>query len=418
MPFTSQPNPPAGLIRAYQPIRYELTHTPASNLQPPALRASLVVNTVLTGSDVDLQATATSSTTYAFSADLKALMQGLYDFTEILPPLGGGNVSAAVPAPSASNTNFLKQFGVQVLFRLWDSSGTNNTLQATLIADLSNTIYPIPAQFVAESSGNMAAFCRPTAGDPPMRFLTNKPARRVVALWESEYLYYFAANGGTHVKISVTDNLGVTTTGYIIISPTSNTPRIRRIHAGAENINSTLAPNWVGGTQLFIDETTLKYTVQGVEDTGGGTYAPTTEEIEFYVDHCDYCKRYRLHFVNEYGMFDSISISDGARGYEVQAGSFERTLPAARTLSSFGVQSLNPSAQKTLRFSYQALQSEEFWLQELMRTPLAYLEERGVTRPYAVRVNPDSFTVSDPAGALIVHDFELQFAQIDRSQNI
>jgi hypothetical protein len=237
-------------------------------------------------------------------------------------------------------------------------------------------------QFASYSSGT----CVLGASGSP--FLTNSPDNVNVSIDEKGWLYAIqpVANTVDGVEIKTYNSVGGVVQTVILDNPYvavgASGECFIRMPAAPGSLN--LIPNGqlIAGAQPVVDSTVVYYTIR--------TFASgvQTSEIKTYtlIDNCSIHEKYRLHFLNRLGGFDSYSFIKGSSITDtINKKVYKKPKGNLIGGSSFGYSvsdRLTTQYQTEVKTAYQInsdwINDEESeWLRELMSSPIIFWEKDG-----------------------------------------
>lgn len=224
-------------------------------------------------------------------------------------------------------------------------------------------------------------------------YLTDKPDKTTVCPDDNEFLYFFDSYGGSAFLgfIQTYDyNDQLKQTGVVIIN-TVPSNSIHRFGVGPTNINSVPAGQWLTGSPfevITIDDETKYYDVEihYFSLVGSGAFL---KNRRYYLDR-GHCKAYRIHFLNKHGFVDSFTVQKSKKElFKTNSKEYEKALPVfVESEYKNTHQQSKIYARGTYRvtaFTQDLKDSEKVWLQQLMISPLVYLEVDGNYLPVTVK---------------------------------
>lgn len=205
----------------------------------------------------------------------------------------------------------------------------------------------------------------------PRKVFTNKPVKSLVCLNDSECVCFYSQGMAAMTVTSYDINLAPLESGVVEGQATPNV--IQCFGVGPENIN---ASPWQNGA-VTIDANVHYYDILFFDATG------LVNRRRYYVDPCC-CTAYRIHFLNCYGKWDSVSVRKNQEDFaKITGKTFEKGLPisgnnirAQDYQRSRGINTLRKIAQRGFVAHLQSLSDEELdWLLELAMSPNIFLEK-------------------------------------------
>lgn len=231
------------------------------------------------------------------------------------------------------------------------------------------------------------------------RFLTNKPIFSNIGVGEKEFLWYFNARniaflGAIYIRIFNKAN-GVIGADFFNINATAD--KILCMNVGPESIMSIAQ----GASLSDIDY----YEVRLVDADGYNI----TEVRKYYVQHN--CNGYRLHFLNQFGFYDSVSLqTDFKENNIVKSDYFEKNRDKSHVYSRSQTR-LSVYSQKTYDAQITNLSDAQVsWLQELLLSPSVFWEKDGVLLP--VNIEDGSNVLKQTAE---INELKLSFSLSNRT---
>ena len=207
----------------------------------------------------------------------------------------------------------------------------------------------------------------------PRKFLTHKPLRSEVALEDSEFLFFCCEDGLVPLSIRVTffDNTGQIGNG-VLETFLQGSETFLLVGAGALNIAEAQWTTFSGD----VDVANCTYYEIALFDD---STTPISETRRYTITHN--CKGYRLHFLNQFGVFDSIFLNTDIKETSATKGElFDKLRGLA--VSSRSQLKLSTSRQ----ISYDGIvgnlnDAEVQWVNELLLSPSVFLEKDGLLLP-------------------------------------
>lgn len=228
-------------------------------------------------------------------------------------------------------------------------------------------------------------------------FLTNSPANKTVYTNEKEYLYAINRTSGDiyYFQVICNDSSGNTIGVYRIYNShqavTSYDDRMVRCPAGW-NLNDISASDItvLTGSLPILTSSVAAYAIQCVRYSG----TATTQQKVYTVDSdCSRFTKYRFHFLNKLGGYDSFSftkknkwVSDIKReNYkknlgELTSSSNYDTLASQRAITQY---STSIEDKITVKSDY-LTSGDVVWLEELITSPDVYVERNGQAVPVII----------------------------------
>lgn len=232
-------------------------------------------------------------------------------------------------------------------------------------------------------------------------YLTRKPNKRTICINESETVGIYNSFINLLWKITSYDSDGnMLNEGAVITMTGQYETNIFGIGPGS--INSAESSQWIGGNTVPIDRNVSYYDVQAVHleiEDGELVFVPMSDPIRMFLNH-NCCTKYRLHFLNSFGIYDSISIGfkDNDR-INVLSNQYEQTRPLFYETAfgySPGQTILYKQGTQSFLASTKNLQNDQIgFITDLINSPAVYLELNSFWIPVTVvdkthLVNTDS----------------------------
>lgn len=288
----------------------------------------------------------------------------------------------------------------------WASPNTVAAYYVQVTSYLPNEGFLMPETVVATSQTNLAINAVRDRNEEqcldlflgfPTYALTNKPFPVAVCKNESEFLYIFSGQFRDIVwRFDSYDSEGVLLeTGFV--NGKSGTYQIHGMGVGPQNIENI---SWDDGS-VTLDSSVSYYTVQAGRYLNNQYFA-ITPPYRYSLNH-SCCPKVRVHFLNKFGVFDSVSIQgEKVEDFRVSSDTFERTLPLYIDTGSVDnfVESHQTSklySELTPRLSvssYGIRRKEAIWLKELPKAALLYLENEGNYIPVTVQDSAQEIKVT------------------------
>ena len=219
------------------------------------------------------------------------------------------------------------------------------------------------------------------------RLLTNRPYTENICLDASSFISLLGFYSGNAIEVRTYDSSNVQTgIDYILTGFSISSDLVKRYAVGPANINAVTT--WLG-SGLIIDNTVHRYVVQ----TGhriGGVFLRGCKPKTFFIG-CG-CEQFRLHYLNEYGGDDTITIDNYAHSINIESDTFERQL-SVKPISSAnrGINNVQPVAQDEYAFAIGAIEkSDLIWIREIAITANAFLQNPNENKYISCYVIPGS----------------------------
>jgi hypothetical protein len=273
------------------------------------------------------------------------------------------------------------------IIRVGEEYGTTPTVYPNLAQ--SNIILAWNAvqdfeQFVTYSSGTCLL------GSSGSTFLTNSPAEQKVSTDEKGWLYMIQnPNGQTFTQAEVKTYNGNTLVQTVLVNNPYNAPAssgecFLRMPAAPASLNLITGGNLNAGSQPIIDSNITSYTIRTL-DTGIPNGSSSETKTFKIVSNCTAYTKYRLHFLNRLGGFDSFSFIKGSQIVDTINKQMYKKPKGTLTGSSFGYDisdRLTTQYQTEVKTAYQInsdwiTDEESEWLRELLSSPIIFWEKDG-----------------------------------------
>lgn len=381
--LVSQPPIAIPILRAYKPEIFTAMYPEPTGNVPPIAEVSVFINGTQIGESLRIAYTRFTQLAgiryYFFDINISERMR---EFFNNEAPFAGLN--------TASFTQFAGGI-LYITVRKW-AQNANGLLVPTVTLDTSNTYYILNAQFnQVYSQERFNAFYNTTFYGTT-RLLTNKPYSESICLQDSAFISLLGFYSGNAIEVRTYNSNNVQTgIDYINTGFSISSNLVKRYGVGPANINAVTT--WVGAG-LTIGNDVHKYTVQTGHRIGGiflrGCIAKT-----FFVG-CG-CEMFRLHYLNEYGADDTMTIDNYTHSLNVESETFERQL-SIKPISSAnrGINNVQPVAQDEYSFVAAALNKSDLtWVRELAITPNAFLQLPGSNKYIACYIVPSSVAMFD-----------------------
>lgn len=300
-----------------------------------------------------------------FQINISEFLQSCFDNEASLCPLGMGGVMASAECSI--------EFYIEICS--WIPSETG-CLEKEEVTVTSQTFIGVNAR--PKPCGDQ--FLTEWLTAPLSVGMTNKPLRTLVCLGDSECLSFFNADGGGFAIITGYTNGAIAWSEGLALPADPNS--VNTVGVGPSNIDNTTFIN----NPVTIDNTIDYYEV-AIFDPSGAQIIP---KRRYYIDKCC-CVCYRLHFLNCFGKFDSVSIYRTKYDtYEVTAKTFEKTRPLFFSSTGFeqgrGVNRLWSKATEGFQGTFYRLKKDEAdWLKELKNSPNIFIEKDGIYKPVYIK---------------------------------
>jgi len=270
------------------------------------------------------------------------------------------------------------------IIRVGEEYGTTTTVYPNLAQ--SNIILTWNAvedfqQFVTYSSGTCLL------GSSGSTFLTNSPDQNV-SIDEKGWLYMIQnPNGQTFTQAEVKTYNGNTLVQTVKVnnpysSVSSSGECFLRMPAAPASLNLIPGGSLNAGSQPIIDSSITRYTIRTL-DTGIPNNSSSVTKTYNIVTNCSDHTKYRLHFLNRLGGFDSFSFIKGSQiSDQINKANYKKP-KGELTGSSFGYSisdRLTTQYQTEVKTTYQInsdwiTDEESEWLRELLSSPIIFWQK-------------------------------------------
>jgi len=239
-------------------------------------------------------------------------------------------------------------------------------------------------QFVTYSSGTCLL------GSSGSTFLTNSPSEQNVSIDEKGWLYMIQnPNGQTFSQAEVKTYNGNTLVQTVLVNnaysaPASSGDCFLRMPSAPASLNLIPGGSLNSGSQPIIGSNITRYTIRTL-DTGIPNGSSSVTKTYNIVSNCSDHTKYRLHFLNRLGGFDSFSFIKGSQMTDTISKYNYKKPKGELTGSSFGYtisDRLTTQYQTEVKTAYQINSDwiddyESEWLRELLSSPIIFWEKDG-----------------------------------------
>ena len=271
------------------------------------------------------------------------------------------------------------------IIRIGEEYGTTPTVYANLAQ--SKIILAWNAaigfeQFATYSSGTCLL------GSSGSTFLTNSPSEQNVSIDEKGWLYMIQnPNGQTFSQAEVKTYNGNTLVQTVLINNPYNAVSssghcFLRMPASPASLNLIPSVSLNAGSQPIVDNNITRYTIRTL-DTGIPNNGSSVTKTYNIVSNCSDHTKYRLHFLNRLGGFDSFSFIKGSQiSDQINKANYKKPKGELRG-NSFGYSisdRLTTQYQTEVKTTYQInsdwlTDEESEWLRELLSSPIIFWEK-------------------------------------------
>jgi len=221
------------------------------------------------------------------------------------------------------------------------------------------------------------------------KFLTNAPLSQNIFEDENAWLYMMEGSSGNvgSARVRTYNTAGGIIATYNFTNPNPDSTadeneKFRRFGCGTRNLNLIDTALMNGASQPIIAAGVASYDITIRTTAAGGA---VRSEIRTYVvkEDCGRYKKYRLHFLNELGGFDSFSFNMIGREFiDSTRTEFKKTVgTTTATAFSYSKSDKENIELSTIYGERLALESdwvtedEAAWLEELFHSPVVYLDD-------------------------------------------
>lgn len=302
-----------------------------------------------------------------FDLDVGGVLQESFDNSLFIPDSAPGLGTLAV------NNDLI----IRLILDVYEWVGNSDNLLAKNVVPVSTNDIAVFNGWVDQQIGQSASDYVPTSASK--KFLSNAPIRQQVGLNQSAYLYYLTqgneelriecvSTNGSVMWVTQTSNSGVNSCGQVGIGP-------------ANLLNNTTIQGSVvqdDGLGWRLDDSVAYYDVW-LQTSGG---SQLTMKRRYYIDKLEDCVKYRIHFLNQVGGFDSISVYNVIdESFEVTSKVFQQSLPYLATEGNVydgEVNRLFAVGEPSFTIQIENVRKNTMiWLRELMKSTLILLEKDG-----------------------------------------
>lgn len=254
-----------------------------------------------------------------------------------------------------------------------------------------------------------------------VNFLTNAPDTQYIAENEKAYLHFGCQtdNLARRVRVRTYDLNGNLAQTILIINGNYafDAGRITRTPAGW-NLNDIAAGSIASGTQPFIHTSIGSWKID-ITQSDGTTVLTETKTFEAR-ENCSPYTKYRIHFFNAHGGFDSFTFNKKEeRKFKIDKSSFEPVYGSiASNLWSYSKTEQRKKdfyieTNETLKlYSDWITETESAWLYDLITSPEIYIEEDNDSDFYSAHIKTSDYTQRNHSSDKIFNlDIELELGK-------
>lgn len=405
MPFTIQPT--KELLQSDKSIFFEFDLTVASSEVTPNVESELTINgSVIQKNQIHHPIGAPivggggSIHTYKYEIELSGRISKYFaDVDNLINDRDTGGVTK-------SGNDTTAEFSIRVQGITDDGQGF---LEESGSWTTSDTKYAIKSALPPEVVQNFDAFMD-TIPTGLTRFFTTKPDKSKVRLDDNEYLGFWGEGIGDTLYVESYDSNGtIITTAKKNLGKGAAKEQVV-VGIGPANLAAT---SWDSGGVPSTNNW-HSYSIEVTEDS-------RSERREYFIlrDNCPYL---RIHFINQYGVQDSLTVTDFSYTREVGSEIFERGLPnnyvelgdSARRLLR-GIAKHRVRSIKVVECRLHSLQPAQYdWLTILLDSPGIMIEVDGNYAPGVLR--DSTFNLDDSKKENRDLTFEILFSNPHYSQ--
>jgi hypothetical protein len=225
---------------------------------------------------------------------------------------------------------------------------------------------------------------------PTSPFLTNSPSEQNVSIDEKGWLYMIqSSNGQSFSQAEVKTYNGNTLVQTVLVdnpysAVASSGECFLRMPAAPASLNLLSSGSINSGSQPIIDSNITRYTIRTL-DTAIPNGASSVTKTYNIVSNCSDHTKYRLHFLNRLGGFDSFSFIKGSQITDT-ISKYDYKKPKGQLVGdAFGYflsDRLTTQYQTEVKTAYQINSDwiddyESEWLRELLSSPIIFWEKDG-----------------------------------------
>lgn len=249
---------------------------------------------------------------------------------------------------------------------------------------------------------------------------TNKPLSVNINDDEDAWLYIASNTSGTigDARIRTYNSAGATIQTVIVNCPfndvlASDNSRFLRFSAGTHNLNLIASSGVISGAQPIITGSVASYDI-AFRNTA--TTVVSTTQTYLITNTCTKNVRYRFHFLNKLGGFDSFTFIRGStKTVNISRSNYKKSVGALTSATAFSYSASdrqNTQYNTSLKDNYKVKsdwidESTCVWLEELITSPEVYLDDPtyGLV---AVNINNSSYQIKQTAQDKLF-DLEIDF---------
>lgn len=399
------------LSPAYRPLEYNVIVSGDPANIPAALEVGVQVNGTQFKGRIPVEAFAFdnsgASALSSFNFNVAERVQAFFNMANFFPP-----VAAPIPLVNPNNVALVKI----AVYTLYPNASGELVDAGTEI--FSQTVPVINAWRRAEEEATLAPYDVGNVGTTTVKFLTRKPSRSIVCLDDTEFLGLYTRNLFSFRIIAYDQNGVEQANGQLLTGATQfGLEELVVLPVGPANINAVDAGDWLVNTdQVVIDSDTWYYVVQAGWHCPDGNFYALSEIRRYYLVPSS-CRKHRVHFMNSFGVPDSVSIFNNEQvEFLTKSETFTRPLPA-----SFGIVDEQKSRVQTIgRIEIKSpisniTNEERVWLaREMSMAPMVRLEQAGQYIPAVIK--DGDFVVKDSDNPLDNITFRIEYSQEEYSQ--
>jgi hypothetical protein len=219
------------------------------------------------------------------------------------------------------------------------------------------------------------------------QLLTNKPTTVDIRSSEDAWLYAATATSGTiyYSRVRTFDSAGATIQTVLVANTyqavSSDNDRFIRFGCGTSNLNNIASSGVISGSQPIITASVSSYDV--TFQTFSGTLV-STPQVYRVNDKCTQSNTYRFHFLNKLGGFDSFTFIRGSKKTStINRSKYNKVVSLSTSSTTYGYSLTDREVNYTDTrikdnikvFSDWITEDEMEWLEELITSPVVYLDD-------------------------------------------
>lgn len=390
---------------AYIPVFFNAYEwLPADAATPPAIEFFVTINGEQTlpihQSPSQFGETNSGDLLYLYQIDISEILQTWFDNPKTIRPIASG-----LPT---SEFDWVAEFNISIKSFVPDENGV--LIPEDSVTE-SQTMFAINARLFHSEFQNLQDETVFTVRD----FLTTKPDAVSVCRDDSEYLYIYSSFPSVYWRFRAYNTAGDLISEGITETVPDAENTIQSMGVAPANVANI---SWASGGVDLSDSNIRYYTVEA--GTPLSSFFAVTRPRKYFLNN-SCCPAYRVHFLNKFGTFDSVSIGgDRSESYAVKSDDFESTMPlfTLQNISSgFGASRtsnrLTASSTQSIRAeSYGLKTAESVWLRQLLESTDVFIEQGDTYTPVIVKDGANTLKTSGEP----FNDFNITF-ELNREQS-